>query len=571
MLRLRFGSPEKYVPSFFCDKFNYEESKIDFPTDKFHFSENAGGCRLEFPVSAEENFFGFGLQLKSFNHTGHKLSLRPNSDPVSTTGDSHAPVPFFVSTGGWGMYIDSARYIRAYCGYPRKHIHTETVSDHSIITDVNELYSSTHNSEASRFIIDIPGAKGVDIYLFRGNTITDIISQYNMLSGGGADVPDWGLGTFYRCFAGYSQNEVKDMADYFIKNDLPVSVIGLEPGWQTAAYSCTYEFDRSRYPNPQKLINELKANGYHINLWEHAFIRPSSPLYEPMYNKSGDYEVWGGLIPDFADPAARQIFSDFHKENFVKIGVDGFKLDECDGSDFKESDWSFPECTHFPSGLDGELFHSLFGILYMQTILSALDGTPTLSEVRNSGALAASYPFVLYSDLYDQKDFIRGVTNAGFSGLLWTPEVRDSVSREDFLRRLQTSVFSAHCLINAWYCEKAPWLEFDCEDEVRELLKLRQSLIPMLSDAFKEYHKTGKPPIRALVCDYTDDKETYCIDDEYLFCNDLLVAPMIAGEHERRVYIPQGNWMDFFTGKKVPCGYIDVKTDNIPVFKKSTN
>ncbi len=218
--------------------------------------------------------------------------------------------------------------------------------------------------------------------------------------------------------------------------------------------------------------------------------------------------------------------------------------------------------------MDGEQYHSMFGTLYMQTIMRALGDRQTLSEVRNAGALAASYPFVLYSDLYDHKDFIRGMVNAGFSGLLWTAEVRRANSREDFLRRLQTNVFSVQCLINAWYCEKAPWLEFDCEDEVRELLQIRKALVPMLKKAFEAYKESGKPPIRALVMDYTQDAQTYGVDDEYLFCDSLLVAPMTAEERSRRVYVPEGDWRDYWTKEPVENGWIEVETSKIPVFEK---
>ena len=77
----------------------------------------------------------------------------------------------------------------------------------------------------------------------------------------------------------------------------------------------------------------------------------------------------------------------------------------------------------------------------MQTILDALDGTPTLSEVRNAGALAANYPFVLYSDLYDHVDFISGIAQSSFSGILWTPELRHATDKEDLHRRLQATVY----------------------------------------------------------------------------------------------------------------------------------
>lgn len=305
--------------------------------------------------------------------------------------------------------------------------------------------------------------------------------------------------------------------------------------------------------------------GYHINLWEHAFTNPASPIYESLLTYCGDRLVWNGLIPDFATKEAQKIFADYHKK-IVDMGIDGFKLDECDSSDYKNN-WSFPNLTEFPSGLDGEQYHSLFGVLYMQTMMKAMDNKPTLSEVRNAGALSASYPFVLYSDLYDHKDFLRGCATAGFSGLLWTPEVRDAKTKEEFLRRLQANVFSVQCLINAWYCQDFPWNELDCENEVKQLLEIREQLVPMLLKAFDKYSETGIPPVRALVSDYTNDANTYNIDDEYIFCDDLIVAPIAVGETERTVYLPKGEWVDYFTKEPVSSGYFTVKTDFIPVYE----
>ena len=230
--------------------------------------------------------------------------------------------------------------------------------------------------------------------------------------------------------------------------------------------------------------------------------------------------------------------------------------------------WSFPNMAEFPSGLDGEQYHSLFGVLYMQTILAAFKDNKTLSSVRNAGALSASYPFVLYSDLYDHVEFIRGCCTAGFSGVLWTPEVRDAETREEFLRRLQSNVFSVQCLINAWYCEKPPWEDFGCENEVRELLRVRENLIPMLSTGFKKYNKTGIPPVRALVCDYTDAPNVYQIDDEYIFCDSLIVAPIPAGKVGRNVYLPDGKWVDFFSKEPVKPGSFFIETESIPVYEK---
>ena len=90
----------------------------------------------------------------------------------------------------------------------------------------------------------------------------------------------------------------------------------------------------------------------------------------------------------------------------------------------------------------------------------------------------------------------------------------------------------------------------------------------MLKKAFEKYKKTGIPPIRALVMDYTDDKETYKIDDQYIFCDDLVVAPLTAETDTRKVYLPAGAWRDYWTKEPVSAGWMEVTTDRIPVFEK---
>lgn len=566
MKKIRFGNPEEFVPTKFCTKLSCNETAVSYDISQIKFKTTSRGCVLELPLEYGEEIFGFGLQLKGFGNKGTKKVLRTNSDPVANTGDSHAPVPFFVSSKSYGIYLDTARNIGIYCGYS-KNKNRLPVKNNIIIATAEDLYNKMDIPEPTVMTIDIPHAQGIDLYIFEGESITDVVAQYNLFSGGGCNVPEWGLGVFYRCYAKYTDEDVKRQADYFRQKGIPCSVLGLEPGWQNSSYSCSYVWDEERYPNHDNLIDYLLKNDFHVNLWEHAFINASSPIYQQMGKYSGDFEVWKGLVPDFSIDRAREIFAQHHQKNFVEKGIDGFKLDECDNSDFGQ-DWSFPDCIEMPSGMDGEVYHNMFGTLYMQTILKALGDIPTFSEVRQAGALASSYPFVLYSDLYDHRDFIRGVVNAGFSGLLWAPEVREGKSKKDFLRRLQTAVFSVQCLINAWYCEQAPWLELDCEQEVKQLLELRMQLIPRLSQAFKKYRETGIPPVRALVMDFTQDKTTYSIDNEYLFCDDLLVAPLTEMEDSRMVYLPSGRWKDFWTGKEVQNGWIQVTTENIPVYVK---
>ena len=567
--KLTFGTPEKNVPSRFKSKTDINLAEAcRYPVHKIVFKTSPRGCSLELPLDGEE-IFGFGIQFKSVCHRGTKKIIRSNADPLSDSGDSHAPVPFFITNKGYGVLVDTARYVSFYCGV--SHVHDHITEERSNISETEkELYAAKKN-EQSVMLIDVPVAKGVDIYLFEGDNISDIVSTYNMYSGGGCMPALWGLGVLYRCHTKSDSKGVLKFAEYFRENHIPCDIIGLEPGWQSHAYSCTLSWDNDRFPDWNSMIENLTESKFHVNLWEHAYVNTKAPIYNEMKEYSGNYEVWEGLVPDFADENAVRIFSDYHRNVLVKQGVSGFKLDECDGSDFTGG-WAFPNSSVFPSGLDGEQMHNMFGILYQKTMLKSLGNLRTFSEVRNSGAFAAPYPFVLYSDLYGHRDYIRGLVNSGYSGILWAPEIRGAKNKNDLIRRLQTAVFSCQTVLNQWNQPIAPWLKWDAVEEAKTLLEIRMSLIPYLYSAFYGYHINGQPPVRSLAFDFEDEIRCYTIDDEYMFGNSMLVAPMTEDQDEREVYLPTGKWYDFWTGKAYEGGItIVIKSDNIPVFVKDNS
>jgi alpha-D-xyloside xylohydrolase len=559
------------------------------------------GFLLHLPLAPYEMVYGLGLQLQSFIQRGLKKKLRVNADPVVDSGDSHAPVPFYLTTKGYGVLIDTARYATVYAGNKqRKNASSAEEATQSAqatgATDATDAtaasvlpaaYGRYRFGDASEVLVEIPEAHGVVVYLFAGPTMRLAVQRYNLFAGGGALPPRWGLGVWYRCERDFAQADVEKLATEFRDRRMPCDVIGLEPGWQTHAYSCSYVWS-ARFPEPRAMAATLARQHYRLNLWEHAFTHPSSPIHSALAPFSGDYLVWDGLVPDFLTPQARRIFGDFHEREHVALGVAGYKLDECDNSDFTRN-WSFPELSRFPSGADGEQMHSLFGLRYQDTIQSVFErrGARTYGLVRNSGALAAPYPYVLYSDLYDHEAFIHGVAQSAFAGLLWTPEVRDAVSPEDLVRRLQSAALSPMALVNAWYIPNPPWKQvdraankegrFDAEWEkveaiCRGVLELRMQLVPYLHAAFVEYHRTGLPPFRPLVMDSPADAETWTIDDQWIVGAGLLVAPVVAGQTNRSVYLPHGAWYDFWTGARYEGGRrIDVSPplERIPLYVRS--
>ena len=573
--KIRYGTPEKTVPSKYAPKPKCEIiEEIPKGAENITYTISQRGIELYIPANSDDGIYGFGLQMKRVQHRGRKKMIRPNSDPTSDTGDSHAPVPFFVTTSGYGIYVDTARYASFYCGREMKssaqlsnsgvNKSSRDKTDMSLLSDLYEAKGRGQNY----ITVEIPYAKGVDIYYITGENILSVVSQYNMLSGGGCMPTLWGLGCFYRCDMRFNSDEILNIAKELRESDIPCDILGFEPSWQSQTYSSSFVWHPENFKNPKETIEKLKSDNYHVNLWQQAFIHPTSPLYEKLIDKSGDYLVWQGLVPDFCDNECRNIFSDYIKEELVNLGIDGFKLDECDGGDYTGG-WTFPNCTLFPSGADGEQYHSLFGTLYAQAVTKALGNIRSLGQIRNLGAFSASYPYVLYSDLYNHKDFITALVNSGFSGLLWAPEVRHATDKDDMLRRIQSVVFSAQPMINACYLKELPWKKHNCTDEVRELFKIRMSLIPYLFESFYQYHTTGKPPIRALVCDYENEIEAWDITDEYLFGDSIIVAPIISGTEERDVWLPKGEWYNFFTNEKFNGGVHHTNTDKIPVYVKS--
>jgi alpha-D-xyloside xylohydrolase len=282
------------------------------------------------------------------------------------------------------------------------------------------------------------------------------------------------------------------------------------------------------------------------------------------------------------------VFGGYHKRELIEKGVTGFKLDECDNSDYIDSPWSFPELSKYPSGLDGERMHNLIGTLYQQTLYTPFreKGLRTYGQVRSSGALAAPLPYAIYSDLYEHKDYVRALINAGFTGLLWTPEVRSCSSEDELYRRLEVVVFSPQTMVNAWYIKNPPWKQFETEKNNRneflantaeveaacaDILRWRVRLIPYLYAAFARYWQEGHPPFRGLMLDYPNDPNTYNIDDEYLMGESLLVAPLFAPQTKRSVYLPEGGWYNLWTRERFEGGKrYDIEADSrtIPVFVK---
>lgn len=433
-------------------------------------------------------------------------------------------------------------------------------------------------------------AGGVEIYLFAGPAPMDVVRRYNLFCGGGNLPPRWGLGFTQRTQKLYTAGQVMEEAEAFERKGFPLDYIGLEPGWQSKAYPCTFEWDKERYPAPADFIAKMQERGVRINLWTNPYVSPESGIYNEMYPFSGSHTVWCGIVPDFATVQARRLWKDKLEKEHINIGVSGFKIDEVDGYDH----YIWPDVATFPSGISAEQMRQTYGLWVQRTTaeLYKQRNQRTFGLVRASNAGGNSFPYVLYNDYYSHQDFITALINSGFSGVLWTPEVRGSKSGEEWLRRFQSVVFSPMAMINAWASGTKPWSFPEVAEQVKEYAMLRMQMMPYWYTEFARYHYDGIPPFRAMnlepgfnpeqavsveMADRNLEDNPYLeavtkeIKDQYMAGEYLLVAPMFTGQATRKVVLPKGDWYDFYTGKYAGNGETIIVTpglDRIPVYVK---
>lgn len=537
---------------------------------------------VRLPLGEKEKIYGLGLEFESINRRSNVYTLKVDHYG-GVKGYTHAPVPFYVSSQGYGVLINSAKRVKIHVGVGnRKDSHLPPYVDR---TTGGSEWQARPTSDAVEASIQ---GEGLEVYVFSGATPLEVVQRYNLFSGGGVLPPKWGLGFWHRMHTQSSDEDVLQEINDFEENDFPLSVIGLEPGWQSFAYPCSFDWDTTRFPDPKGFLNNMTDRGIKINLWENPYVAPSSTMYDPIKPYTGSHTVWLGEVPDYTLPEAREVLLDHHQKNHLDIGVSGYKFDEVDGYD----QWLWPDHATFPSGHDAVEIRQLYGMIIQNTFTDHFrkQNKRTYGLVRSSYVGASNQSFVIYSDYYGHKGYVTALVNSSLAGILWTPEIRSANSSEEWVRRFQTVCFSPLMMLNAWSSGLKPWSFPEVTNLVRENIELRIKLMPYLYTAFHAYEQEGIPPFRAMVLEkgfesttqkvggkLDDVKNPYAeqalleVTDQYMMGPSVLVAPMFTGETERKVVLPSGNWYDFYTGELAGNDEtitIQPTLDKIPLFVK---
>ncbi len=463
------------------------------------------------------------------------------------------------------------------------------------------------------------GANGgeLDYFVFTGGkdrSPKKVLADYADLTGKTPLPPIWSLGNQQSRWSYFPESRVREIAGGFRKNKIPADVIYLDIDYMDGYRVFTW--DKKRFPDPPKLISDLKKDGFQTVLIIDPGIKVDEnySVYKDgqrngifMKNPNGselNRDVWpqSAAFPDFTDPKARAWFGSQFKGN-IDDGIAGFWNDMNEPGVFMNDKMEKPEVLHHPAktftygtphkgdGLQDthSRYHNVFG---MQMARSTFEGVKKLAPEKRPFVLTRAgfagvqrFSAVWTGDNYASWDHlamsIPMLTNMSVSGVPFVGcdvgGFNDRPSGELYTRWLQAAALTPFLRSHSvgWAGNKEPW-EYgeDFTAINRSTVELRYKFLPYLYTLFREQERSGSPVMRPLWFEFPADKKTYLISDEYMLGGDVLVAPVVKeGLRKRDVYFPAGAvWINWWTGERIEGGgqqNIDAPLDRLPIFVRA--
>lgn len=506
-------------------------------------SQTAGetACFEAVQLEYDEEIFGLGERFDGVARKGRQVDFH-NKDAIGTTSPrTYVNIPFFLSTKGYGLFLNSSA-------------HTEW--------DIG-----TADSSALGFgVLD----SQMDYFVLHGDTPKEILKAYCGLTGFAPLPPLWSFGLWMSRNSYTSWNMVDDITAELRKHDIPCDVIHLDTAWFKEDWNCDLLFSEERFPEPEKHMAKYLQEGFKISLWQYNFIppKPDNTHYrEAVENgylcKDADgnpYQLpetckgsWvDDVIIDFSNPEARKWYA-AKIEKLIKQGAGTIKTDFGEG---------IPEDACFES-IEGRYFHNLYSLVYNYTVSKAIERVSGENIVWARSGTAGSQRFPLHWGGDSQCSFqalagtLRAAISIGFSGIpFFSHDIGGFIgmpSEELYIRWAQFGLFSSHarCHGAGDNTFREPWRFGQRAAAIfRKYDKLRYSLMPYIYEEAKKCTQTGLPMVRGLYLEYPEDRNVRYIDDQYLFGDSLLIAPVLRPLSEstvRSLYLPKGEWVDYWT------------------------
>jgi alpha-D-xyloside xylohydrolase len=521
--------------------------------------------QLTFRVEGGGPYFGLGERFFQAGLKATQLDVRPQ-DRSGEPGHNwvYMGIPFLYTPGGLGFYVDTA--------------------------------FDTHFSvdEADNAVEVKAARRSVPMYLFAEPDPKAVLTAYTGLTGRPQNLPLWAYGPWITSLQG--KGPVLDYAHRLRVEGVPASALWIfdeldeknNLGWP-------FWFG-SYYGDPRTFNDTLHGLGFHVMTYVHPYVRQKilpyplpSPLYEQgVANKYLELDAQGqpsgprfeevhtGNI-DFTNPAAVDWWQGMITRAVHDQGFDGWMEDF--GEWVRDSD-------RFQNG-NGSIMSELYPLLYHKvTTRAAQAANPDVVPFSRSGAPGTqTWSPVLWgadqqenwSRDYGLPSVVTAGITAGESGFSnWGPDIMSAGGARDlWMRWVEFGALTPIMRDHVWQKPDRTfnlWTDADTVAHFRRYAVLHSALLPYLATYGEEAHRTGVPIMRQPGLEYPGDPRSVAAEYEYLLGRELLIAPVVTPSNTRTLYMPPGEWVDYWTGHSLTGGQdntVEAGTDSIPIFVKA--
>ena len=520
---------------------------------------------LDFNLTADEILFGGGARALGMNRRGNRLQLynRAHYGYETRSELMNFTMPLVYSSNLYAVHFDNA---------PIGYLDLDSKKDNSLTYET------------------ISGRKTYQVVA--GDSWKDLVDQYTSLTGKQPMIPRWALGNFSSRFGYHSQKETINTIDKFLEEEIPVDAIILDLYWFGKELKGTmgnFEFLKDSFPDPKKMIADLKEKGVKTILITEPFVLTTSSKWNEAVEKdilgktkegkpyAYDFYFGNTGIIDIFKPEGKQWFWDVYKK-FADYGVAGW------WGDLGEPEVHPSDLQHATGSADE--VHNIYGHNWAKLIFEGYQ-----NEFPNQR------PFILMRAGYSGSQHYgmipwSGDVNRTWGGLQSQPEIAlqmglqgmafmhsdlggfagANLDDELYTRWMQYGVFQPIYRPHAQ--EDVPSEPVFREPKTKALAKksieLRYSLLPYNYTLVFDNNQKGTPLMRPLFFEDAN-KSSFINDKTYLWGDSFLVSPVVqSGLKAQAVYFPSGaNWFDFYTDEKVGGGQsktVQLHEESIPVY-----
>ena len=516
-------------------------------------SDNPAYLREQLSLGVGECIYGFGEKFTPFVKNGQTVEMW-NSDGGTSSYQSYKCVPFYLSSEGYGVFVNSS-----------DNISFEVASD-----------------TVSKVSFTVPGEE-LEYFIIGGGSPAEVLKNYTSLTGRPPLVPAYTFGLWLSTsfVTNYDEETINSFIDGMTERDIPLQVFHFDCFWMKEYCWTDFKWDKRQFPDPEGMLRRLREKGLSICVWINPYIAQRSELFDEAVRcgyllKKPDggvfqCDMWqpGMGIVDFTNPEACDWYKSKLNELF-KMGVTNIK------TDFGER---IPTDVVYHNGADPVKMHNMYTYLYNKTVYEAVSGyygeNKACLFARSATAGSQKFPVHWGGDCTAQyssmAETLRGGLSLGLTGFgYFSHDISgfEATATPDLYKRWAAfGLLSSHSRLHGNSSYRVPWL-FDEEavDVLRFFTKLKGRLMPYLWSQAVRTSESGLPMMRAMLLEFPEDPAVKWLDTQYMFGDSLLAAPILNERGEVTFYLPGGKWHDIITGEAYDggryitkrCGYFEM-------------